>query len=469
MINRKNTNEKKTSNEFGKSQKIAYSLGYLPEWLIITIFQVWVFSFYYTAVGLPISYIFIATVCYSIWNAINDLIVGHLSDHTKTRWGRRKPYIMLATIPLIIISIIVWTPPVGDHMLGFIYLLVILIVFDTFYTMLEVPLDCILPELYPSVEERAEVNSYSQIFSIIGLLVAFLLPGILLEDYTTIEGYLVTGIIIAIIFGVTMFISLKWGIKEREEFKHDSKEGLNFFQSLKHTLKNRGFICYIVILLGFEYIQLIQGSIIPLYTTHVLNEEGSLSPSILLGILFIVAIISVFIWKRLDVKLGSRFAFFIAIATYFFTSIPLLFMSDFYSAMIFFAISGIGFGGLMYFAYLIIVDVIDQDELKTGIRREGSFYGNSYLFMRFASIFSILTISLIFTETGWEEYTPNPGVDVIIGLRLLMFAFPSIAIGIMTICLYFYPFTKSRVMELKEELKTLHQEKRERIAGKIPE
>ena len=462
-------NEKNTPKEFGKPQKIAYALAYFPEWLIISVFQIWVFTFYFSTIQLPIYYIMIAYICFSIWNAINDIIVGYLSDRTRTRWGRRKPYIMLATIPLIIVSIITWIPPIGDDILGFIYLLFILLAFDTFYTMLEVPLNCIFPELYSTVEERAEVNYFMQIFSVIGLLVAFLLPGILIEDYTIMEGYVVTGIVISIIIGVTMFISLKWGIKERGEFKYDIKKEFNFFQSLKYTLSNRGFLCYIFILLGFEYIQLMQGTLFPLFTTHVLGEEGSLQPAILLGILFIVAIITIFIWKILDVKLGSRFAFFLAMISYFFASIPFLFITDFYSATITIALAGIGFGGLMYFAYLIVVDVIDEDELKTGIRREGSFYGNSYFFMRFASAFSVMTISLVFTETGWEEYSPNPGVDVIIGLRLLMVIFPAITLGVMAICLYFYPFTKSRVMEIKKELKVIHQEKREQMARKRPE
>ena len=124
---------------------------------------------------------------------------------------------------------------------------------------------------------------------------------------------------------------------------------------------------------------------------------------------------------------------------------------------------GFGFGGMLYFIYLIVADPIDDDELKTGVRREGTFFGITNFFMRLAMILSIVTISLVFTSTGWETYTANPGADIIFGIRALMVIFPGIALGITLICLYFYPYTKERVAEMKSQLAELHKDKMERV------
>ena len=125
---------------------------------------------------------------------------------------------------------------------------------------------------------------------------------------------------------------------------------------------------------------------------------------------------------------------------------------------------GLGFGGMLYFVYLIIADVIDEDELKTGVRREGTFFGVTNFFMRLAGVLSILTIGLVFSGLGWIDsvlYTASG--DVIFGLRMLMFTFPTIAIIIMIISLYFYPFTKQRVDNMKEKLEELHETKLKKV------
>ena len=124
---------------------------------------------------------------------------------------------------------------------------------------------------------------------------------------------------------------------------------------------------------------------------------------------------------------------------------------------------GIGFGGMLYFIWYIVADVIDDDELKTGVRREGSFFGIANFFMRLSMVLSITTIALVFTETGWEEYIPNPGVDVITGLRFLFVIVPAIALGLSLVCLYFYPFSKTKVLEMKEKLAELHKDKLEKV------
>ena len=179
--------------------------------------------------------------------------------------------------------------------------------------------------------------------------------------------------------------------------------------------------------------------------------------------MFIVAAISVVIWMKLDVKLGSRKAFAVAVIAYFIASLPLLFITSYNLALIFIVFSGVGFGGMLYFIYLIVADPIDDDELTTGVRREGTFFGITNFFMRLAMILSIVTVSLVFTSTGWESYTPNPGADIIFGIRALMVIFPAIALGLTLICLYFYPYTKERVAEMKDKLAELHNEKLKRI------
>jgi GPH family glycoside/pentoside/hexuronide:cation symporter len=448
---------------FDTKQKTAFSLAFLPGWLIQGVFVVWVFSFYFSAVGLSVYYIMLAYIIWALWNAINDPLVGYISDRTSTRWGRRKPFIMVGIIPVLIIMIIVWIVPFQESFFIFLYLLIILFAFDTFFTMIAVPLDCLFPELYSTEEDRAQVNIYRQVFSVIGIIGAFLIPSIFIGEISVREGYLISGIIITIIGAVTLLISLKWGITEREEFKLDSQHEFGYFQGLKYTFKNRSFVLYTIMLVGFEYIQLLQATIMPQFSKFVLNEESTLASGILLGLNQVVAIASMVIWSKIGIKLGSKKGYFIAVCILLLSFIPLLFVSDLNSAILVVTISGIGFGGLLYFTTLLIADIIDEDELKTGVRREGSFFGPTNFFMRITGIFSILTISLVFSSTGWEEYTPNPGVDVIFGLRLLMAVFPMIAAGILGLSIILYPLSKNRVLEIKKEMAELHQKKRDRV------
>jgi len=458
---------KEKEQKFGIWQKRAFTLSYLPTWLISGIVQIWVFSFYYMAIRLDVFYIMMAYIIWTIWNGFNDPLIGYLSDRTKTRWGRRKPYIMVGTIPVIIISILLWTPTTSSTISTFIYLVITLFAFDTFYTMLELPYDCLFPELYPSAEERAQVNTLKEIFSIIGLFLAFIIPSIFINDMIAIEGYQLSGIVISCIIGITLFISLKWGVKERPEFKNDNKPEFGFFQGLKYTLKNRGFILYTLMFFGFEYIQLLQSTLIPLLCEIVLKVEGTIEIGIMLGLLLAIAIATVIFWKKLDLKCGSKFAFFIALCSYFIASIPLLFVIEYYSALVVVAFMGFGYGGMMYFIYLLIADVIDDDELKTGVRREGTFFGITSFFMRFAGVFSILTIGLVFEGADWSQYNPifTDRTLITLALRILLFVFPAIALGLLCLCLYFYPYPKNRVMALKKEMAELHKIKREKISN----
>ena len=222
---------------FGKGQKWSFGMGSFAQWFIQTAFNVWIFSFYFGAIGLPVTYILLAFILWTFWNAINDPLVGYMSDRIRTRIGRRKPFIILGTIPILIIVIIVWMPPTDNHFITFVYLLIMLMLYDTFYTMVTL-FDALFPELYVSVEERAEVNTIKQILATVGMLIGFMLPGFFIGDLTNPTGYLINGIVTSIIVGISLLIAIKWGVKEREEFKLDHKQEFGFFQGLKYSFKN---------------------------------------------------------------------------------------------------------------------------------------------------------------------------------------------------------------------------------------
>ncbi len=451
---------------YSRGQKWGFGLGSFAQWFINGAFNTWVFSFYFSAMSLPVSYIGLAYVIWTVWNAFNDPLIGFISDKTRTRFGRRKPFIMAGTIPVLVIEIVLWLPPGGD-LANFAYLLVMLLCYDTFYTMIALPYDALFPELYTSVEERAQVNTIKQILSTIGLILAFLVPGLFIDDITNPAGYLINGIVTSAIVGTSLVISLFKGVVEREEFKLDYKQEFGFFQSLKYTLKNKGFVLYTLMFFFYEYLLLVLSTTVPLFTKHVLDVASPFMASLMIGLMFIVGIVTVAIWRRLDVTIGSKKAYAISIVAYFAASMPLLFIDKanggYLGGVLTATAMGFGFGGMLYFIYLIIADVIDEDELKTGVRREGAFFGVTNFFMRLAMVLSILTVSLVFFTTGWEDYHPLPGVDTILGLRVLVVVFPGIALGITGLCLYFYPFSKDKVASIKDQLNKMHEDKLHKV------
>lgn len=450
------------STRFSKGQKWSFSLGNGVEWFINAAFNLWVFTFYFAAVGMDVGLIRTAFIIWTIWNAINDPLIGYLSDKTNSRWGRRRIYIMIGIIPVLALEILIWLPPFSGMMAQFFYLLIMLLLYDTAYTLIALPTDSLFPELYTTVEERTQVNTIRQILAAVGLILAALVPGIFIGDQTTRDGYLMNGIVTTIIVGVSMFIFLKWGAVEREEFKQDYKSGFSYFQALKITIKNKGFVLYIIMFFFYEYILLLLATIVPLFSTEVLGTTTAFQTSILMGLLYIIGIVSMFLWKKLDVKLGGRLGYGISMISYVLATIPMLFISSYEIAIVVVILMGIGFGGMLYFIWYIVADVIDEDELKTGVRREGMFFGIANFFMRLSMVLSIVTISIVFTETGWEEYIPNIP-DVAVGLRFLFVVVPAIAIGISLIALYFYPFTKNKVLEMKEKLAELHENKMRKV------
>jgi len=124
------------------------------------------------------------------------------------------------------------------------------------------------------------------------------------------------------------------------------------------------------------------------------------------------------------------------------------------------ALQGLALGGALFYVDILIGDVIDADEVEFGIKRSASYYGVNAFVHRFSQIFSIITIAIIFQGTGWSSYEPNPGMNIILGLMLLMFLFPAIALIIAILFLRSFDLQGEKLKEMRIKLEKMHSEKK---------
>jgi len=466
--------EKSDSGRFSNKKAAAYSTSQIVNTAAYQSFALLTFTFYYAIIGININLITIGFIIWSVWNSINDPILGSLSDRTHTKWGRRFPYLMISIIPLAIIMILLFYPPlsfgINNELINFTYFLIIIIIFEFFFTMFDVNLIALFPELFITEEERSKANAIRMVFYIIGLLISFVLPTVFIPDFSNpiyLPEYQIFGIIAALVIIIFGVLFLKISPKEKTEFQNEYKNAPSLIESIKICGKNKAFMTYVPAEIAVWFVIGMQTMIVPLYGKYALNigEGETIFLGLLLGIAFISAALFMnILWKPIVKRIGPRKTWLISVFTWIVTLIPLLFIKDKMIGLIVFALIGIGLAGPIYLGDLIMADIIDEDELKTGTRREAGYYGVKAFFFRLSTVFVVLAISMVFTNVGWTVFEPEDITqEVIFGLRALMFIFPAIALVIGLVAVYMYPLHGDRLKKAKEELQKLHTEKQSKI------
>jgi GPH family glycoside/pentoside/hexuronide:cation symporter len=153
-----------------------YSFGQISDVLSYQSFILLIFTFYFAVVGIGTWLMVLGYSIWSVWNAVNDPMMGFLSDRTHTKLGRRLPYIIGAFIPLAITVIFLYFPPIsfGDTSMvaNFIYFFIVIVIFELFYTIYSLNLTSLFPEIFMTQQERTQANNIRQVFTIVGLIFA---------------------------------------------------------------------------------------------------------------------------------------------------------------------------------------------------------------------------------------------------------------------------------------------------------
>jgi GPH family glycoside/pentoside/hexuronide:cation symporter len=438
-------------------QKAIYGMGELIVAMRLTCFQFYLLPFYTDVVVLAPALAGLGKMLGLVWDAVNDPITGWLSDRTKTRLGRRRPFLLAAALPLGITFGLVWSAPTSLGPLGaFVYLVLAYIVLDTCFTVFATPYLALGAELSDDYHERTQVAATRAFFHAIGLMAGGIVPGIVLSRYATAPatGYAVMGFGIGAVMAVIALVTAL-GTREPRRATSEVADGSwrGLVQSLVSVGENGAFRTMIA---TFALILLAGGihqTLVPYAFRYWLQmpERTNAVIAIYLGAM----IASIPIWTRLAARLGKDRAFRLCMlwATVGLAVLPFTFAPEMGWLRLggFLVLAGLGNGGWAVLPVSITADIVDHDELLTARRREGSYFGVWTLSMKLAAAVASGLVGVALQLLG---YVPNveQAPATILGIQLLYGPVPALLMFLAFLAFRRFPLTRERHRDIQRAL-----------------
>jgi GPH family glycoside/pentoside/hexuronide:cation symporter len=450
----------------GRAGKLAYAVGAIGDTGFYQVVNTFLLFFLTDHLKLDVWLACLAfAISFGVWNAINDPIIGLLSDRMRTRFGRRKPFIAIGAPLTILFFIFLWNPPTGGNALvdpynlGFFFFIVIILsAWAWTYSMAAVTWFAVYPELWESVKERSEVVIYRQTFAIIGGALA--VAGFpLIRDYFSgtsngFDGWIWAATVLGFIFAGAYLFSLL-GIKERKELSEG--DTYSMAKSIITTFKNKSLLTYVVVDLMTWCMTGWLAATMPYFAKYCLRVEEAdiallMGPSMLGILLFFV------VWRIVYIEYGPKITIAVATVGLTLAYIPCLFIQSLIAGAIWAFLVGATMSGILLAREVMMGDVVDEDELKTGVRREGSYFGAFMAIEKISFLIIPLSAGLVLSSSG---YNPLGSSSELLntGLRIGMVTFVVIYSIILFIFLRFYPLGKEKAYEISKEIEKLHLKK----------
>ena len=416
-----------------------------------------------------------------VWDAVNDPIIGILSDHLHTRWGRRRPFLLWFAIPFGLSFVILWSAPRWENQIALlIYVTLSFMLADTLQTLVGVPFLSLTPELTPDYDERTTLTSFRSFFQLTGALTVVvaapaIIDMVLASAGSQQQGFMLVG---AIFGGIGAIPLLLIGVFVRETSRPEQIESIPFRETLKAAWQNIPFRYAVgihmlnwsavdMIAVVFPYFLLYwvaRGNL--LASIHILGFDLAYE-SAFFGILMSVCILCIPFWlwmakwrnKREAYMLGM--IFWVAVQLIIFTIQP----GNTTYLLTIAALAGIGVSAAYTLPDSMFADVIEWDELRTRRRQEGIFYGIRTLIRKLTGALVIFTTLQLL---GWAGYVSPPNGTLqftqtdsaLHMIRLLVSPFGAIILCGTILFAWLFPLSREKHARIQKLL----EQRRERLA-----
>ena len=406
-----------------------------------------------------------------VWDAVNDPLVGLWSDRTKTRWGRRYPWMFITALPFGLSYFLIWITPFSadtSDTTKLIYYVIITTIFQIFFTTTNLPYTALTAEMGRTYDEVTELTSFRLAFSVAGgvaiLIAAGIIGGMFPADSQRALRYLLLGLIggsismLAIywcIFGTFGYTKQQAISEGRSLSDITNVDEEPFIAQLKAVLSNRPFL-FVIGIYMFSWLALqITAAVLPFYAVSWMGTSDSLVALLVQG----PAIALMFVCAGLSKRIGKKNLYYLGSAIWIPVQAALYFIYPSQLNLLFglCIIASFGVAVAYVVPWSLLPDVIDLDELNTGRRREGTFYSFMTLLQKLGLALGLFLVGAALKASGFirvlpEQALPEQPESALHAIRLFMGPVPLVFVICAAVLVYFYPLTREAHAEIMLKL-----------------
>lgn len=344
------------------------------------------------------------TLISEIWDAISDPLMGVISDNTRTKYGRRRPYVFLGGILIAVAFALAFFPIGSDNeIFKFIWCTLTYLFYNTVSTMVNVTYSSLSAEISPVSAERDRANVLRLVVSTASAAVCTLLPSLVIDAYSAgkIDAtafYLIVGIGFGVMFAVPVVLCAVF-VRERVEVREEKKRFT--FTEVILPLRNRPFRQLVGMYLGQALCMDVFSTGVAIFAMYVTVPKGS--TTVFLGIFIAVQLLAFPIVNRLikTVNVNKIYGFGLPLSVVALVMFA-IFGSNLYAAYVCVFFVALGFAGAQLTSWIMFPHTVDAGELLTGKRQSGGYSAIMTFARKSSSALVIFLFSLVLQLTGYN-------------------------------------------------------------------
>jgi glycoside/pentoside/hexuronide:cation symporter, GPH family len=441
--------------------KIIYAIGGLGNAIGPgTIIPFW-YTFFLTDIArLDLRLVSFFWVIVTIWDAIINPITGYLSDRTRSRWGRRRPYLLFGAIPFGLFFILLWfIPPFQNQIHLFLYFLITYILYGTASTVVTCPLAALAPELTQDHDERTSLIMYEMSVTMLAsILVPVIFSIFILPMYPDRDpgAYQLLALICGIGF---IFTSLIPFFTLREKPVLLQKKFLSSKETLQSMLKNKPYhYAPLIYVFGWMSVSVVT-TLFAYYFIYWIGMGVDEVSMLQAGIIMAASLLlpAVFWLSR---RFEKKTAYIIAAGSWAVLLLATLLIPQGAKSLAYIvcAFSGFGISAIHLLPSSMLQDAIEVDELATGFRQEGAYTGVSIFASKIGQMLILAIIPILLRWSGYNQTSGNvQPASTLLSIRLLIAILPAALLIISMIVAFRYPITREKHASIRQEIEKKKQ------------